>query len=169
MQVLTTWDSWAWKTDHLMFSVACGLRQISGYRPLSLWLWKMAWFCMIYWTKICRFIAKSHPKFLSCIIFLCQIAEYLTPISALCCDILLHPSIHKSIKETLILNLLKDGLFFIKGSISLLAFGFHFEINYGRFIFFVFCLPLTTIMIWLTFLTKTTNNPILPLTYTLKK
>ena len=29
-------------------------------------------------------MAKTHPNFLSCIIFLCQIAKYLTPISALC-------------------------------------------------------------------------------------
>jgi hypothetical protein len=46
-----------------MFSVAYRLRRISGYRPLSLWLEKMAYFCMIYLPKICGFIAKSPPKF----------------------------------------------------------------------------------------------------------
>ena len=46
-----------------MFSVACGLRRISGYRPLSLWLEKMAYFCMTYLPKICGFIAKSPPRF----------------------------------------------------------------------------------------------------------
>ena len=29
-------------------------------------------------------MAKTLPDFLSCIIFLCQIAKYLSPISALC-------------------------------------------------------------------------------------
>ena len=47
---------------------------------------------MIYLTKICRFIAKSHPDFLSCIIFFCQIAKLLTPISALCIS-LKHPKL----------------------------------------------------------------------------
>ena len=84
MQVLTTWDPSTWKTDHLMFSVACRSLRISGYRALSLWPWKMAWFCIIHLPKIWRFMAKSHPYFLCCIIFLCQIAKYLTPISALC-------------------------------------------------------------------------------------
>ena len=83
MQVLTTWDPSTWKTDHLMFSVACRSLRISGYRALSLWPWKMAWFCIIHLPKIWRFMAKSHPYFLCCIIFLCQIAKYLTPISAL--------------------------------------------------------------------------------------
>ena len=76
-------DLSAWKTDHLVFSVACRFLRISGYRPLFLWPWKMAFFCMIYVTEIYRFMAKTHPDFISCIIFLCQIAKSLTPISAL--------------------------------------------------------------------------------------
>ena len=63
------WDLSAWKTDHLVFSVACRFLRISGYRPLSLWPWKMAVFCMIYVTEIYRFMAKTHSDFLSCIFF----------------------------------------------------------------------------------------------------
>ena len=64
-----------------LFDVFCGLCIFAHLRLQTsfFWLWKMAGFCMIYLSRICRFMALKPPKYFSCRIFFCHFAKLSTP------------------------------------------------------------------------------------------
>ena len=70
------------------FDVFCGWCIFVHLRLQTtfLWLWKMAGFCMIYLSRICRFMAKKPPKRFSCSIFFCHFAKLSIPKTQLCQD-----------------------------------------------------------------------------------
>ena len=69
-----------------LFDVFCGLCIFAHLRLQTsfFWLWKMAGFCMIYLSRICRFMAIKPPKYFSCRIFFCHFAKLSTPKTQLC-------------------------------------------------------------------------------------
>ena len=71
-----------------LFDVFCGLCIFAHLRLQTsfFWLWKMAGFCMIYLSRICRFMAIKPPKYFSCRIFFCHFAKLSTPKTQLCQD-----------------------------------------------------------------------------------
>ena len=68
------------------FDVFCGLCIFAHLRLQTsfFWLWKMAGFCMIYLSRICRFMAIKPPKYFSFRIFFCHFAKLPTPKTQLC-------------------------------------------------------------------------------------